>query len=182
MNNVNFLRTRTDLINLIPDNSIILEIGVFKGEFSKEIIKLKKFKELYLVDIWLGAYGSGDKDGNNHTIIENMESVYMSLYKQTINRPDIHILRIDSNNFLKNWDDNYFDVIYIDGDHTEEVVYDDLVLSFGKIKDGGLLMGHDYASCSGVTNAVNRFCENYNQKIDTIALDVCQSFLIKIKK
>jgi hypothetical protein len=182
MSDIQYYKTRSELLNLIPENSNILEIGVFKGDFSKEIIKKTKFNNLFFVDIWRGEYGSGDKDGNNHLIVESMESVYISLYKQAMDKPNIHLIRMDSANFLKNWYNDYFDAIYIDGDHTEEVVYTDLILSLDRIKNGGLLMGHDYGSCHGVTSAVSRFCEQYNQKLIGLAMDGCQSFVIKISK
>jgi hypothetical protein len=182
MNDIKYYNTRTELLDLIPENSTILEIGVFKGDFSKEIINKTKFKKLFFVDIWQGEYGSGDKDGNNHLIVESMESVYISLYKQVLDNPDIHFIRMDSTNFLKNWYDKYFDAIYVDGDHTEEMVYSDLVLSLDKIKNGGLLMGHDYGSCWGVTNAVTKFCKEYNQPLIGLAMDRCQSFVIKVSK
>jgi hypothetical protein len=86
--------------------------------------------------------------------------------------------------FLRSCDDDYFDVIYVDGDHTAQAVYNDLVESYRVIKDGGLLMGHDYHYNIGgeVVYAVTNFCNKYNQTIEYIADDGCPSFAIKIKK
>lgn len=176
--------TRTELLNLVPLKAKIAEIGVFRGEFAKQILQIAKPEELWLVDIWEGRWGSGDKDGNNHTEIDNMETIYLNLYQQTKNKPNIHVIRAKSVLFLQSCEDNYFDAIYIDGDHTAQAVYNDLVNSFDKIKNNGLLMGHDYHYNIGgdVVNAVSNFCTNYKQTVSIIANDGCPSFLIQIKK
>ena len=174
------LQTRGDLLNIIPKNLIILEIGVFRGEFAKDILKTTQPKELYLVDIWEGKWGSGDKDGNNYAEINDMESVYLSLYKQTKDKSNIHVIRSKSVSFLQSCEDDLFDVIYVDGDHTEEAVYNDMIHSFNKIKPGGLLMGHDYHH--QIEIAVNRFCSDYNQTIEYVTEDGCPSFCIRVKK
>lgn len=177
-------KTRTELLSLVPQNSIICEIGVFRGEFAREIINTIKPKELWLVDIWEGKWGSGDKDGNNHTEIENMETIYLNLYQQTKTKPNMHVVRSKSTLFLQSCEDNYFDCIYVDGDHTAQAVYEDLANSFNKIKNNGLLMGHDFHYNLGgdVVYAVNKFCSDFEQAISAIADDGCPSFLIQIKK
>jgi len=174
------LGTRIDLLALIPKNSIILEIGVFKGEFAKDILKITHPSELYLVDIWEGRWGSGDKDGNNYVEISDMESVYLNLFNQIKDKSNIHVIRSKSVSFLQSCKDSLFDVIYVDGDHTEEAVYSDMVNSFAKIKPDGLLMGHDYHH--QIEIAVNRFCRDYNQMIEYVTEDGCPSFCIKVKK
>lgn len=176
--------TRTDLLELLPKEIKFCEIGVFRGEFAKQILKIVSPKELWLVDIWEGTWGSGDKDGNNHTEIINMENVYLSLYQQTKEKNNIHVIRSKSELFLLSCEDNYFDAIYIDGDHTAEAVYKDLANSFKKIKNKGFLMGHDYHYKIGgeVVYAVNKFCTDFNQTINYIADDGCPSFAIEITK
>jgi hypothetical protein len=39
--------------------------------------------------------------------------------------------------------EDFFDIIFIDGDHRYSIVYADILNSTKKIKTGGLLMGHD---------------------------------------
>ena len=177
-------KTRTELLELIPEEAKMAEIGVFKGEFARDIIKIAQPAELYLVDIWEGTYGSGDKDGNNHEDIQDMSLTYLQLFHQTISKPNIHVVRVSSEKFLQSCEDNYFDCIYIDGDHIIDAVYRDLVNAFSKLKNGGMLMGHDYHYNVGgdVYGAVTRFCNEYNQTVSAIADDGCPSFLINIKK
>jgi hypothetical protein len=179
-----YYNTRVELLSLLPENCIFAELGVFKGDFSKEIIKNVSLKELFLVDIWEGNYGSGDKDGNNHINIKDMETVYLNILHQTLNKPNIHVVRSKSVSFLKTCEQDYFDCIYVDGDHTAKAVYEDLTNSYRVLKEGGMLMGHDYHYTLGgdVVHAVNSFCENFNQQVNYIANDGCPSFVIQIKK
>ena len=180
MSDIIHYKTRSELLHLIPQNGNILEIGVFVGDFSKEIIEIAKPSSLYLVDIWQGKYGSGDKDGNNHYDIDDMEQVYLHLYEKYKSNKNTHIIRASSVAFLKSCKDNFFDAIYIDGDHTAQAVYNDLIYSHQKIKNGGIIMGHDYHY--GVEYAVSVFCEQLSQKVKYIADDGCPSFFIEISK
>ena len=87
--------------------------------------------------------------------------------------------------------DDKYDIIYIDGDHSYKGVKNDLISAYNKIKDGGFIMGHDYAINLKKTShifkfevkkAVNDFCKEYKQNIIAISLDGYISFAIKIKK
>ena len=49
-----------------------------------------------------------------------------------------------SQNELKKLNKNYYDFIYIDGDHTNEGVFIDSVLSFPLLKNGGIIIFDDY--------------------------------------
>ena len=147
--NIQHYNTRIELLNMISKDSIISEIGVFKGEFSQSILEICNPSILFLVDIWQGGYGSGDKDGNNHVHIPDMEEIYLGLAQKYATHPSVNLVRSTSMAFLKSSPSEFLDVVYIDGDHSEIAVYNDLVSSFRVIKDGGLLMGHDYHYTTG---------------------------------
>lgn len=174
------IKTRRELLNLISKKCKFLELGVFRGEFAKEIIQVVNPSELYLVDIWVGEMGSGDKDGANYVKINDMQSVYLGLHHQVKNKPTIHLVRCESVPFLQSYEENYFDAIYVDADHSEAAVYNDMVNSLRVIKPGGMLMGHDYHH--QIKIAVDKFCVDYNQTIEYITADGCPSFCIKVKK
>ncbi len=59
--------------------------------------------------------------------------------------------------------DDYFDWIYVDGDHVYEAVRADLELFDPKVRPGGLIAGDDYGQAGwwkdGVTRAVDEFVE-----------------------
>ena len=177
---VRLYKTRSDMLEIIPKHCNFLEIGVFAGDFAKEILEKAQPSHLYLVDIWQGTYGSGDKDGNNHYEIENMEEIYLGLYQKYKYYNNVDVIRSTSVAFLKSCENNFFDAVYIDGDHTAQAVYNDLFYSYLKTKNGGIIMGHDYHH--GVKEAVSVFCKQLNQKVIAIADDGCPSFFINVIK
>jgi hypothetical protein len=174
--------TRNDLLDNLPRDLKIAELGVFRGDFAEEIFKRMNPKELSLVDIWSGSFGSGDKDGNNHTVVENMEEIFISLRMRYHKNDNVNVIRKNSIDFLNSYNDNYFDMIYVDADHSYNAVLNDLELSYKKIKNTGILSGHDYVKNTEIELAVNHFCKKYNQNIVALTNDGCPSFLIQLKK
>lgn len=171
--------TRIDIFKKLNNNSIVCEIGVFKGDFSSEIIKTNP-KEIHLVDIFNGKCHSGDKDGLNVIHIDDMNSVYHNLKKIYKSKNNIKIIKNTSSNYLKTLPDNYFDIIYIDGNHSYKNVIVDLELSRLKIKKNGYITGHDYhPDIGGVKLAVDYFCKKYNLKFELTTNDILPSFIIK---
>ena len=175
-------KTRNQLLNLLPKNLKIAELGVFKAEFSDLILHSMQPNELHLVDIWAGTFGSGDKDGLNHTVVEDMSKVHQNICEKYSSNKSIQIHKKNTLDFLSIIPDNYFDMIYVDADHSFSAVVNDLMNSFPKIKHNGFLCGHDYVIGSEVAQAVQLFCRHYNQVVDTITSDGCPSFVITLNK
>jgi predicted O-methyltransferase YrrM len=58
--------------------------------------------------------------------------------------------------------DGQYDLIHVDGGHTEEVVWNDLRLAFQALAFGGSMLVDDYTAIKAVHEATNRFVqENY---------------------
>lgn len=173
------IETRNDLIKSFNKDMIICEIGVFKGDFSKFIKENLNPSELHLIDVFEGQACSGDKDGNN-ILWTNLNEEYENLKNYFLNDKTVKIHKGRSFDILNNFNDNYFDLIYIDGDHSYEGVKLDLENSFKKVKNGGYICGHDYTSekFEGVVNAVDEFCKNNNLEINFLTKDGCPSFCI----
>lgn len=49
-----------------------------------------------------------------------------------------------SSDLIKSFPDNFFDFIYIDGDHSYKGAKSDLTNYYSKVRRGGVLAGHDY--------------------------------------
>jgi hypothetical protein len=173
------IENRNDLIKLFNKNLVIAEIGVFKGEFSKFLFEENQPKELHLIDIFTGIECSGDKDGNN-IIYTNLSEEFNLITKYFNDNNNVYIHKGYSQDILNNFNDEYFDMIYIDGDHSYNGVKNDLNLSYQKIKTGGYICGHDYTTImfEGVVRAVNEFCEERKLKIKYLTKDGCPSFCI----
>jgi hypothetical protein len=175
-------KTRIDIFKKLNKKSIICEIGIFRGDFSKQIYETLP-KELHLVDVFCGSGYTGDKDGLNYIYTDDMNVFYEELKKLYKNDNTVKIIKNKSENYLKTIDDDYFDIIYIDGDHSYEGVSIDLELSRQKVKNNGYITGHDYhETIGGVKQAVDDFVKKYNLKLTLTMDDLLPSFIIENTK
>ena len=168
----------------------VLEIGVFRGEFLDYIVNNCSISTIDGVDLFRGESCSGDVDGNN-VVYYNLDKSYQELTEKYKNSSVVKLFQSDSSSYLNTVDNDYYDIIYIDGDHSYNGVKKDLSASFEKVKNGGYIMGHDYEMNMnkanntynfGVKEAVDEFCSTYNQNISEKAIDGCVSYSIKINK
>lgn len=168
--------SREDLIRSFSSNLNVCEIGVFKGDFSKFIYNNINPANLVLIDIFEGTTHSGDKDGKCVKYAD-LDLEYKNL-KEYFKNHNTSIYKGKSQDVLSNFEDNYFDIIYIDGDHSYAGVFNDLKTSFLKTKVGGVICGHDYSLdfYSQTVFAVQDFCKIYNQKINYLTNDRLPSF------
>lgn len=175
-------QNREEMIDSLPKDLIIAELGVFKGDFSKILFNVMKPKMLYLVDTFQGYIGSGDKDGTN-MVYAHLEEEYIKIKTFFENDKNVIIKKSTTFNFLNNLEEEYLDLVYIDAGHDYQDVYNDLNTSYSKVKRGGFICGHDYVAprFEGVIRAVNQFCSEKNLSINLLTRDGCPSYCI-IKK
>jgi predicted O-methyltransferase YrrM len=62
----------------------------------------------------------------------------------------VKVIRDFSISAATTFEDNYLDFVYIDADHTEKAVYEDLHAWWTKVRPGGIVAGHDY--CGAVVD------------------------------
>lgn len=185
--------TRNEMIKYYSQkiqNSNVLEIGIFQGEFFEFLLQECNPSMIDGVDLFYGNIGSGDVDGNN-VVHTDMEFEYERLSKKYMDDARVVFHKCFSHEYLSNCDDDKYDLIYIDADHSYHAVKRDIELAFLKIKNKGFIMGHDYElnknKCKnnwtfGTKKAVDEFCEKYNQEIISFAYDGCVSFCIQVNK
>jgi hypothetical protein len=163
---------------------IWVELGVFIGEFSKEIHKLTSPSKLYLVDIFPDRMISGDKDGNNVRTLD-LTNVPDKLSDYFNDQP-VEIIKSTTTDFLIRMAElrQEVDCVYIDAAHSYDNVKSDLELSYNIVKENGFICGHDYHQIhfEGVFRAVNEFCAEKNLKIDMMSDDLLPTFVIKKEK
>ena len=164
-----FSVNRIDLISkyLNLSNSLILEIGVHRGVFSKELLKNFNPKKLVLVDPWLAFdevvyensfYGNKYKDGQK--IQNEFYKEVMKIFESEILNNKVEIIRDISENFF-NKNKAKFDLIYIDGNHLYDFVKSDISNSLECLSEDGIIVLDDYRLKGwwkdGVTKAVDFF-------------------------
>jgi len=141
-----------------------VEIGVAFGGHAEAILKLTQVAKLYGVD----PYRNHDdyKDPMNLP-----QSEFEILYEYTKSRLAVFGDRIDvvreTSSRAAEIIKDQVDFVYIDALHTYEGVRDDLRLWLPKIRDGGVIGGHDYGhpSFPGVKNAVDEFFVRFGWEI-----------------
>lgn len=118
-----------------------VELGTFKGEFSKHILD-NWIGTLFMVDIWRPMSDEEYDDTSNHKNHIDAYSICMDNIKGYEDRA--FMLRMKGNDAKKLFSDESLDFVYIDANHTYEAVKNDIKDWYPKVKSGGLVLGHDY--------------------------------------
>ena len=140
---------------------IVAEIGVDQGEFSNHIISICEPQKLHLIDVWDSERYNTDK-----------EMLVYDNFKEVVQQGRVEINKGYSTNILPEFDNHYFDWIYIDSDHSYATTSAELRIARDKVKQYGFICGHDYSVGNwrthyryGVIEAVHEFCVLYNWEI-----------------
>lgn len=144
------------------------EIGVHRGEFSQLLLRTWRGAKLWLIDPWrhLDDYANdptndGDRDADRVACLEDLAD----------QRGRYGVLRCQSSTAAAYFGSAIFDFIYIDANHNEPSVREDLELWYPKLKPGGIFAGHDYLSTvtwPGVQKAVNEFAAKHGiERVNT---------------
>ncbi|MFM2355051.1 MAG: hypothetical protein RLZZ528_787 [Pseudomonadota bacterium] len=137
-------RLRDKMLGKMPKGGIAAEIGVWEGKFSERIIEITQPKELHLIDPWLyqpefNNTGFGRKKNANR-----MDEMFGEVAAKFASNPGVKLHRAMSADALAGFPDAYFDWVYIDGNHNEPFVGQDLALAKAKVKPGGIIAGDDF--------------------------------------
>jgi len=143
-----------------------VEIGQRVGNNAEVMMKETNIKELYLVDPYL-PYQDNSKD----EVIVIDQEVQNSFRKGMLHRlchygDRVFILNTTSEKASTLFDDKTFDYVYIDGDHHYEQALNDMRTWYPKIKENGVMGGHDFkGKFPDVVKAVVDFATENNLKI-----------------
>lgn len=177
---------RTELLELLPKNAVCAEIGVWKGEFSKQILQYATPKQLHLVDPWRFAAQFPQRwyGGLAAGCQQDMDRIYEGVVAQFWETQNVVIHRNDSVDAVKLFCDGSLDWVYIDGDHSYNAVLCDLREWNTKISwlKGGFIAGDDYdwtdeSGNHSVRRAVEDFVSERGCQLEL--LSECQ-FLLKL--
>lgn len=175
--NLTPLLNRKQLLQQLPKNAIVAEIGVDMGDFSEEILKCSAPQKLHLVDLWgTERYHEGKRE-----LVENK-------FETAIKNGQIVINRGLSTEVAAQFQDGYFDWVYIDTDHSYKNTLKELQLYSKKVRSDGIIAGHDFVIGNwkglvkyGVIDAVYEFCQTENWQLIYLTLEnrAHASFAIK---
>lgn len=169
---------RQFVLEHFPKHSIGAEAGVWLGDFSALMLQVVEPASLHLIDPWKFEAGPnyqasryGKSKGRSQTRMDHIHHIVQRRFGRLIATGIIRIHRKASADAVSAFSDEYFDWVYLDGNHRYEFVKKDLESFYGKVKINGLIAGDDYGrrNWPGVTQAVDEF----------VAEGLCDVVLIK---
>ncbi|HEX3431050.1 MAG TPA: class I SAM-dependent methyltransferase [Rhizomicrobium sp.] len=168
-------RSRVEILNRLPRAAVCAEIGVWKGDFSNELLLSTAPNRLHLIDPWrfrpeLPKRWYGGRLAKSQV---DMDGIYMSVVGRFKNIPEVVIHRMASADAARLFDDEFFDWVYVDGDHSRSAVMADLRTWWPKIKFGGQLVGDDYRwkdenGFRSVQHAVVEFVQGMKTEVELV--------------
>jgi hypothetical protein len=142
------IQSRLSLLDRLPKGGVIAELGAQTGEFSHTIMEHCAPSMLHLLGV--------DGDQLTHTGVRAELSAHPPRIKPHFG---------DAQVSLAKFPDNFFDIVYINGDHDYDAVQRDIAMAAPKVKPSGGLVLHAYTTWSavsmyhcGVARAVHEFC------------------------
>lgn len=153
-----------DYLPQLPKNAIVAEVGVQQGSFAIHILRQTQPKHLYLIDCWQYQDPAIFNDPEANVLNDEQEKYYQETKEKFKNNNAVTIIRKFSNEAVQLFEDEFFDWVYIDANHSYEAAKEDIALWWPKIKKGGYIAGHDYIIREhfGVLQAVNEFLRDNN--------------------
>ncbi len=175
--NCQLLVDRRQMIDKLVKDGIIAEIGVDKGDFSQDILLISKPRILHLIDYWKGDDGLKIK--------ERVEE----RFEQEILNSKVIINHGCSLEVLQSLPDKYLDWVYLDTCHSFDQTYKELELIMHKVKENGMICGHDFSMGNwkhllryGVIEAVSKFCLKHHWQLAYISLESNLFWSFALKK
>jgi hypothetical protein len=139
----------------------VVEVGVWRGDYSQTLIHALSPQEFYGVDPYLLYPDYTDKPGHEFYSQEMLDSLAAQVESRLKATGDA-LIRDFSTKACSQFDDSSLDLVYLDGDHKYSAVSADIQAWWPKVRPGGILAGHDYIARShveefGVIPAVQEF-------------------------
>tara|TARA_B100001121_G_scaffold272159_1_gene258520 strand:- start:491 stop:1192 length:702 start_codon:yes stop_codon:yes gene_type:complete len=132
-NNLYFLKK--NLSSHVFEN--LLEIGSYEGRSAIFFADLFKDSKISCVDTWVGS------DEHKHINFNSIENNFDHNIKPLKDKGKLIKFKMTSDEFFK-INNNKFDFIYIDGDHSNDQVLKDLKNSWSFLNNNGFLLIDDY--------------------------------------
>jgi hypothetical protein len=158
-----------------------LEIGAFYGGNAISVANTYAFHEkskIHCVDPWADYDDYPEYKERQATIYDT----FMQNILATGEPEKFCVHRGFSHQIVQTFDDEYFDIIYIDGNHEPEYVLEDAVLCFRKLKTGGIMIFDDYGwgGPDLTQKGIDAFLHVYSKKIERLGLHENQVFIRKL--
>ena len=151
-----------------------VEVGVAGGLHAMNLLNQSKLEKLYCIDPYPDdCYWDVEKDGNKRYALAQTN------LDKWIKEGRAELIRKAGLGVVDDFEDNSIGFVYLDGDRSPNVYPKEMAQWLGKIKNGGILAGHDYKNKRTFTvkTMVDDFCEKNNHTLN-ITDERCKSWWI----
>lgn len=152
-----------------------LEIGAFLGLNLFSVWKTygkHPESQMYCVDPW--------EDYSEYIEYKDeQENNFKKFKKHTKDISNLNVVRGYSREKVPEFEDDFFDLIYIDANHEPDYVLEDAVLAFRKLKVNGYMIFDDYGNETQF--GIDAFSNGYYKRIKELGIRNYQVFIQKIK-
>lgn len=155
-------------------NLNFLQIGAYTGDASEWLLsRILTDKSSWLTDVdtWCGS----DEEPHKEFNWNDLEKYYDN---RILGYSNICKIKGYSADFLQQAESDYYDFIYIDGDHRAEEVYKDATFAWRCLKNNGIMAFDDYlwVHTSGDQDlsprkGIDKFLQEYSGKYNIIVMD-----------
>ena len=135
---------RGRLLAMMPKGGVCAEVGVWEGNFSERILNECEPTALHLIDPWLYQPEFGNTAFGRRKNEHLMEERYQSVVEKFKDDPRVSIHRAKSEEAFAALPDHSLDWVYLDGNHNEPFIGQDLEMSLRKVKLDGIISGDDF--------------------------------------
>jgi hypothetical protein len=171
----------------------VVEVGVDKGQFSHCLLSKSKLEKFYGIDPWINDFGSDHRPGFFDPNGENRMKEAIDRLAEFGDR--VELVKNYSAVAAPYFPNDSIDFVYIDGDHSLEMLFD-LYHWFPKVREGGIMAFDDYKDGpnSGMKNyfgeqlpfkvktALDFFCDKFGLKINVTGGRVPNAWFVKNRK
>lgn len=171
----NFKDFRSDIqyliqaINVMGEDLVGLELGVFRGDSSMTILHNCSIKKLYLVDNWKPYHDflKPIPDGKPAYFVNQIDSeINEFLTRHAIKysgmSEKVEIIKKDSLDALEHIENESLDFIFFDAMMSQKQSFAEAMAYYPKIKKGGFFMGHDSNAIEQVLIPIKSVKKYYN--------------------
>jgi hypothetical protein len=158
------------LLQRLPTGAVCAEVGVYKGDNSRHILKYAKPRELHLIDGWWTVEGDTYEHPWYQIVGEQPDTraAYAQVEALARKHPQCLLHVGDDLEILPTFADRYFDWVYLDSSHEYGHTVKELDLLERKVKT--VICGHDWfpdpaSEHHGVYRAVSELCSHGNWRV-----------------
>lgn len=160
-----------------------VEVGVAGGDYSKILCDYNPDMLFWGVDPY--EIYSGYRDYARETTIKGLRT---KAHRRLDSYRNYTFIEEYSNEAAENFTDGMLDFVYLDANHSEPYISEDIKLWWPKLKEGGILAGHDYANTKHrdgtalhhhVKPAIQKFCKENNKQLIVLGREANDEGIIR---